>query len=75
MVVDDEEGLSGIFTAKDLAYRVSGVSRSAASALIPFSGYRRRLRSPYYSREPNNDEESHGYPGRNKCDRGLAAHG
>lgn len=23
LVVDDEEGLSGIFTAKDLAYRVS----------------------------------------------------
>jgi CBS domain-containing protein len=25
LVVDDEEGLSGIFTAKDLAYRVSGL--------------------------------------------------
>lgn len=25
LVVDDEEGLSGIFTAKDLAYRVSYV--------------------------------------------------
>ena len=26
LVVDDEEGLSGIFTAKDLAFRVSSVS-------------------------------------------------
>ena len=48
LVVDDEEGLSGIFTAKDLAYRVTNICRSAAPALIPISGYRRGLRSPHY---------------------------
>ena len=36
LVVDDEEGLSGIFTAKDLAYRVNNMLRSAPSTLIPF---------------------------------------
>jgi CBS domain-containing protein len=30
LVVDDEEGLSGIFTAKDLAYRVSTVCGDCA---------------------------------------------
>jgi len=48
LVVDDEEGLSGIFTAKDLAYRVTDISRSAASALIPFSGHRRGLGSTHH---------------------------
>jgi CBS domain-containing protein len=48
LVVDDEEGLSGIFTAKDLAYRVTDVCRSAALALIPFSGHRRGLGSPHH---------------------------
>lgn len=48
LVVDDEEGLSGIFTAKDLAYRVSNISDSAAPTLIPISGYCRRLRSPHH---------------------------
>lgn len=31
LVVDDDEGLSGIFTAKDLAYRVRGFAYSPAS--------------------------------------------
>lgn len=50
LVVDDEEGLSGIFTAKDLAYRVIDICRSAASALIPLSGHCGGLGSPYYPR-------------------------
>ena len=50
LVVDDEEGLSGIFTAKDLAYRVTDIYRSAVSALIPFSGHCGGLGSPYYPR-------------------------
>ena len=33
LVVDDEEGLSGIFTAKDLAYRVSAVFTSYCPSL------------------------------------------
>ena len=49
LVVDDEEGLSGIFTAKDLAYRVTNICRPAALALIPLSGHRGGLGSPYYS--------------------------
>ena len=34
LVVDDEESLSGIFTAKDLAYRASGLFYIFADALI-----------------------------------------
>jgi len=48
LVVDDEEGLSGIFTAKDLAYRVTDICPSAAPTLIPFSGHRRGLGSPHH---------------------------
>lgn len=55
LVVDDEEGLSGIFTAKDLAYRVNNVLFAVASTLIPFSGYRRGFRPPQYSCWSDND--------------------
>lgn len=37
LVVDDEEGLSGIFTAKDLAYRVR-----LSSSLLYYCGSRKR---------------------------------
>jgi CBS domain-containing protein len=50
LVVDDEEGLSGIFTAKDLAYRVNNICCSASSILIPFSGHRRGFRPAHHSR-------------------------
>ncbi len=36
LVVDDEEGLSGIFTAKDLAFRVSPVPERGLSVLIAY---------------------------------------
>ena len=48
LVVDDEEGLSGIFTAKDLAYRVNNINSPAALALIPFSGHRGGFGSAYH---------------------------
>lgn len=34
LVVDEEEGLSGIFTAKDLAYRVSMITRDSTRFCI-----------------------------------------
>lgn len=43
LVVDDDEGLSGIFTAKDLAFRVSdGLELPRSRSLMRFAGDRRR---------------------------------
>ena len=40
LVVDEEEGLSGIFTAKDLAFRVRHIySENLLFQLIPIAGY------------------------------------
>lgn len=41
LVVDEEEGLSGIFTAKDLAYRVSGIPNPYAQCSNIFHLYYR----------------------------------
>lgn len=38
LVVDDEEGLSGIFTAKDLAYRVRLITASLFLSKLTFGG-------------------------------------
>lgn len=62
LVVDDEEGLSGIFTAKDLAYRVRVVW--LANFYVPddaMTGYCRRTGSSFDAGPSNHDQESHGH--------------
>jgi len=59
-VVDDEEGLSGIFTAKDLAYRVRLSChlielKYHVLTTVAVAGYRRRPRSAHYTRASDND--------------------
>lgn len=59
LVVDDEEGLSGIFTAKDLAFRVSARLGLSTAPLI--SGHCRGPRSTNDSCVSNYDQEPHGH--------------
>lgn len=61
LVVDDEEGLSGIFTAKDLAFRVS-------STLVPLTpGHGRRPRPANHPGLPNHDQEPNGHSRLYRC--------
>lgn len=64
LVVDDDEGLSGIFTAKDLAYRVraSLVFRKTEASYGPV-GHCRRTRPSHYSRQCYHDAQPDGYTG------------
>jgi len=56
LVVDDEEGLSGIFTAKDLAFRVSDLIGFSAQLMMSWSsGICRGLGSSHYACQFNND--------------------
>jgi hypothetical protein len=66
LVVDDEEGLSGIFTAKDLAFRVrAGILSKflfrVAYRLCRAVGQRRGTRPAYHPRQRNYDERSDGH--------------
>ena len=64
LVVDDDEGLSGIFTAKDLAYRVCAflVLPKNEASYSP-AGHRRRTGSSHYSRQCYHDAQPDGYTG------------
>lgn len=77
LVVDEEEGLSGIFTAKDLAFRV----RQSYPALLngpnldETLGYRRGLRPSYNACQHYYDERPDGYERYDECHRGASAYG
>ncbi len=76
LVVDDDEGLSGIFTAKDLAYRVRNVLSLSSSIQVDFSkGYRGGLGSSFDTRAPDHDQESYGHPVDDQCHGSSAADG
>lgn len=81
LVVDDEEGLSGIFTAKDLAYRVCFspilAMRCLADGYVPWIvvGHSGRFGSPHHSCQPNHDAQSHGHSRFDQRDGGFGTHG
>ena len=76
LVVDEEEGLSGIFTAKDLAYRVSEVAWLIGFGFNDLlSGHRGRLGSAIYSRQRDYDAQSDGDGRYDERDRGTSTYG
>ncbi len=61
LVVDDDEGLSGIFTAKDLAFRVSVPEPLHGVLLLTLEGHCRRLGPQNDHGRSDHDQEPHGH--------------